>query len=128
MGPAPSALYVSDLDGTLLLPDGTLGERTVAVVNELFSAGGLFSYATARGYESAKRVTGRRSARCWRPPKGPARRSPSCSPATAPMFALADEALAVANALDEVKRSATGVIDANAAEGVAAWLAAHVLG
>jgi len=85
VGPAPSALYVSDLDGTLLLPDGTLGER-------------------------------------------PARRSPSCSPATAPMFALADEALAVANALDEVKRSATGVIDANAAEGVAAWLAAHVLG
>jgi len=77
VGPAPSALYVSDLDGTLLLPDGTLGERTVAVVNELISAGGLFSYATARGYESAKRVTGRRSARCWRPPKGPARRSPS---------------------------------------------------
>jgi 5-amino-6-(5-phospho-D-ribitylamino)uracil phosphatase len=53
-----ATLYVSDLDGTLLLPNGTLGERTVAVVNALVEAGGLFTYATARGYESSARVTG----------------------------------------------------------------------
>ena len=53
-----ATLYVSDLDGTLLLPDGTLGARTVAVVNALVEAGGLFTYATARGYESSSRVTG----------------------------------------------------------------------
>jgi hypothetical protein len=53
-----TTLYVSDLDGTLLLPDGTLGARTVAVVNALVEAGGLFTYATARGYESSCRVTG----------------------------------------------------------------------
>lgn len=53
-----ATLYVSDLDGTLLLPNGTLGERTVAVVNALVEAGGMFTYATARGYESSSRVTG----------------------------------------------------------------------
>ncbi|HEX4246470.1 MAG TPA: HAD family hydrolase [Pseudonocardia sp.] len=53
-----ATLYVSDLDGTLLLPNGTLGERTVEVVNALVEAGGLFTYATARGYESSSRVTG----------------------------------------------------------------------
>jgi hydroxymethylpyrimidine pyrophosphatase-like HAD family hydrolase len=53
-----ATLYVSDLDGTLLLPDGTLGDRTVAVVNALIAAGGLFTYATARGYEASSRVTG----------------------------------------------------------------------
>jgi hydroxymethylpyrimidine pyrophosphatase-like HAD family hydrolase len=54
-----ATLYVSDLDGTLLLPDGTLGDRTVAVVNALIAGGGLFTYATARGYESSSRVTDR---------------------------------------------------------------------
>ena len=54
-----ATLYVSDLDGTLLLPDGTLGARTVAVVNALIAGGGLFTYATARGYESSSRVTDR---------------------------------------------------------------------
>ncbi|SDJ04962.1 hypothetical protein SAMN05444157_1466 [Frankineae bacterium MT45] len=48
MAAAHRTLYVSDLDGTLLLPDGTLGTLTVDVVNELVSRGGLFTYATAR--------------------------------------------------------------------------------
>lgn len=50
-------LFVSDLDGTLLRPDGTLGDRTVRVVNDLIAAGGLFTYATARSFTSASRVT-----------------------------------------------------------------------
>jgi Cof subfamily protein (haloacid dehalogenase superfamily) len=48
---------VSDLDGTLLRPDGTLGAATAAVVNEYIAAGGLFTYATARSFLSASRVT-----------------------------------------------------------------------
>jgi hydroxymethylpyrimidine pyrophosphatase-like HAD family hydrolase len=43
------------------------------------------------------------------------------------MFALADESLAVANALEEVIRRATAVIGANSAEGVASWLSEHAL-
>ncbi len=50
-------LFVSDLDGTLLRPDATLGERTVQVVNDLVARGGLFTYATARSFTSASRVT-----------------------------------------------------------------------
>jgi hypothetical protein len=49
-------LYVCDLDGTLLLPDGTLGARTIEVVNALIAEGGLFSIATARSFHSASRV------------------------------------------------------------------------
>lgn len=51
-------LYVSDLDGTLLLPDGTLGERTIEVINDRIADGALFTIATARSYHSARRVTG----------------------------------------------------------------------
>jgi hydroxymethylpyrimidine pyrophosphatase-like HAD family hydrolase len=54
---AARPLFVSDLDGTLLRPDGTLGDRTVRVVNDLIAAGGLFTYATARSFISASRVT-----------------------------------------------------------------------
>ena len=39
-----------------------------------------------------------------------------------PMFDVADEAYAMANASDEVKARATGVIDSNADDGVARWL------
>ena len=42
-----------------------------------------------------------------------------------PLFALADVALAVANAVDEVRAAATSIIGTNAAEGVAAWLASN---
>lgn len=50
-------LLVSDLDGTLLRPDATLSAFTVSVINEYISGGGLFTYATARSYTSAARVT-----------------------------------------------------------------------
>lgn len=50
-------LLVADLDGTLLRPDATLGPRTVQVVNDFIAAGGLFTYATARSFTSASRVT-----------------------------------------------------------------------
>jgi 5-amino-6-(5-phospho-D-ribitylamino)uracil phosphatase len=50
-------LLVSDLDGTLLRPDASLSETTIRVVNEFIAAGGMFSYATARSFTSASRVT-----------------------------------------------------------------------
>ena len=50
-------LYVSDLDGTLLRSDETISEYTCNVINKLIENGGLFSYATARSYATAKRVT-----------------------------------------------------------------------
>ena len=50
-------LYVSDLDGTLLRSDETISEYTRDVINRLTENGGLFSYATARSYVTAKKVT-----------------------------------------------------------------------
>jgi 5-amino-6-(5-phospho-D-ribitylamino)uracil phosphatase len=50
-------LLVSDLDGTLLRPDATLSAFTVSVINDYIADGGLFTYATARSYISAARVT-----------------------------------------------------------------------
>ena len=41
------------------------------------------------------------------------------------MFEAADESYAVANAAPEVKERATAVIDSNADDGVARWLAAN---
>lgn len=49
-------LYVTDLDGTLLLPDGSLGRRTRAVVNAFIASGGLITYATGRSFHSANRA------------------------------------------------------------------------
>lgn len=43
-----------------------------------------------------------------------------------PMFQIADECYAVANAVDELKAIATGVIESNNADGVAKWLVEHV--
>lgn len=54
---AKRSLLVSDLDGTLLRSDGTLGLRTIEVINDFVSKGGLFSYATARSFATASRVT-----------------------------------------------------------------------
>ena len=51
-------LYISDLDGTMLLPDRTVGPRTRAVVERLVQAGGLFTVATGRCAASAARVLG----------------------------------------------------------------------
>lgn len=52
-------LLASDLDGTLLRPDGTLSDTTVRVVNDHVANGGMFTYATARSFTSASRVTSR---------------------------------------------------------------------
>ena len=50
-------LYVSDLDGTLLRSDETLSPFTVETINGLVRNGRLFSYATARSYVTASKVT-----------------------------------------------------------------------
>ena len=42
-----------------------------------------------------------------------------------PMFQIADECYAVANAVPELKAIATGVIGSNAEDGVAKWLLEH---
>lgn len=46
-------LYISDLDGTLLLPDKTVSPRTRAVIERFIAAGGLFTIATGRSAASA---------------------------------------------------------------------------
>ncbi|MFD1954926.1 HAD-IIB family hydrolase [Paenibacillus thailandensis] len=51
--------YVTDLDGTLLRPDQTLSAYTAEVAARLQHSGAVFTYATARGYLSSSRVTGR---------------------------------------------------------------------
>ncbi len=56
-GTAHRTLLVSDLDGTLLRPDATLGPTTLRIVNDFIDGGGLFTYATARSFTSASRVT-----------------------------------------------------------------------
>lgn len=50
-------LYVSDLDGTLLRSDETTSQYTNNVINTLTSQGMIFSYATARSFITAKKVT-----------------------------------------------------------------------
>lgn len=50
-------LYVTDLDGTLLGSDERTSGFTNQTVNGLVQKGMLFSYATARSYVTAKKVT-----------------------------------------------------------------------
>lgn len=50
-------LYLSDLDGTLLKSDETLSAFTCRAIERLAEQGMLFSYATARSYNTAKKVT-----------------------------------------------------------------------
>lgn len=50
-------LYVSDLDGTLLQRTQRTSEFTNRTINELVARGMMFSYATARGYGTAKSTT-----------------------------------------------------------------------
>lgn len=50
-------LYLSDLDGTLLRSDQTISAFTARTINELVKRGMFFSYATARSYITASRVT-----------------------------------------------------------------------
>ena len=51
------ALYVTDLDGTLLNRQDRVSPFSVRVINELVDRGLLFTYATARSLVSASRVT-----------------------------------------------------------------------
>lgn len=50
-------LYVSDLDGTLLGSNERTSDFTNRTINELVESGMLFSYATARSYHTARKVT-----------------------------------------------------------------------
>ena len=52
-GNAKDFLFVSDLDGTLLLPDGTLPKAYKERLNRLIDDGLQFTIATARNYDSA---------------------------------------------------------------------------
>ena len=52
-----TTLYVSDLDGTLLNSNQTLSTYTIETINQLVDEDMLFSYATARSYQTAKKVT-----------------------------------------------------------------------
>lgn len=51
-------LYISDLDGTLLLPDATVSEYTVNTINRLINNGLNFSVATARTAATCDRLLG----------------------------------------------------------------------
>lgn len=50
-------LYISDLDGTLLQSNERTSEYTNKTINALIGRGMLFSYATARSYLTACKVT-----------------------------------------------------------------------
>lgn len=50
-------LYVSDLDGTLLQSNERTSGYTNNIINRLTAQGMLFSYATARSYHTARKVT-----------------------------------------------------------------------
>lgn len=50
-------LYLSDLDGTLLRSDQRTSAFTNDTINRLVQEGMLFSYATARSYQTAHQVT-----------------------------------------------------------------------
>ncbi len=50
-------LYVSDLDGTLLRSDEITSEYTNRVINSQTDKGMIFSYATARSFITAQKVT-----------------------------------------------------------------------
>lgn len=51
-------LFISDLDGTLLRSDGTLSRSTADGIERLAARGVKFSFATARSYHTAMKVTG----------------------------------------------------------------------
>ena len=50
-------LYLSDLDGTLLRSDETISDHTSEVIERLTESGMIFSYATARSFLTARKVT-----------------------------------------------------------------------
>lgn len=50
-------LFVSDLDGTLLQNNSKISEKSCQIINRLMNRGIFFSYATARGLATARKVT-----------------------------------------------------------------------
>lgn len=50
-------LYVTDLDGTLLNQDSQVSQKSLTIINGLIRRGILFTYATARSFTSASKVT-----------------------------------------------------------------------
>lgn len=50
-------LYITDLDGTLLSPEGSISAKTAAILNSLTAEGLCFTFATARSVYSAKPIT-----------------------------------------------------------------------
>ena len=56
-GDKMKTLYISDLDGTLLTSDQRTSDFTNKTINELTDKGMLFSYATARSFNTSKIVT-----------------------------------------------------------------------
>lgn len=51
------SLYLTDLDGTLLNKESVMSENSLNIINAFIKNGGLFSYATARSYNSSSIVT-----------------------------------------------------------------------
>ena len=49
-------LFITDLDGTLLNKDAKISPVTAKIINKLIDNGLIFTYATARGFESATKV------------------------------------------------------------------------
>ena len=58
MATVPPVIYISDLDGTLLLPSRSLGRRTRRVLERFFAAGGRFTVATGRSAASTLAALG----------------------------------------------------------------------
>jgi 5-amino-6-(5-phospho-D-ribitylamino)uracil phosphatase len=52
-------LYITDLDGTLLGSDEKISDRTADIISSLILNGTNITYATARAYSSAQKVTGK---------------------------------------------------------------------
>ena len=50
-------LYLTDLDGTLLRSEERTSDATNRIINDLVGQGLVFSYATARSYQTAHKVT-----------------------------------------------------------------------
>ncbi|MCL2020410.1 MAG: HAD family hydrolase [Oscillospiraceae bacterium] len=50
-------LFLSDLDGTLLNYAAKLKPRSAEMLNRMISKGVLFSYATARGFQTSRKLT-----------------------------------------------------------------------
>lgn len=49
-------LYISDLDGTLLLPGAVVGDKTRNIINHLIEKGEYITFCTARNYPCAKKI------------------------------------------------------------------------